>query len=314
MTKLFLSNSRVVLAAMLFVIAVSKPGFTQQLDAAQVKAELESVLHQRADAIVTGNDQLLRSFLSPSFKMKLSDNRIKTLQDMQDPPRLIDDNVVRTHTSTIKSLKWQQPVARLVVRHTSNLKQTLADGAIREVFTVAEQQESWIRVDQQWKLELIENISTKDSATFLNGKKISSSNVPVGRWQVTPNESDRSVLESGFGMLFIYRMNDKTLVKVPVFYSDTQVARMTGGSFLKMKLTAGKHTVRSDKGTPLTIDLQAGQIVYLVLDMEAGFPRGRGVLTLDESALGPLLYKSPREAKLNPLGADNIDDPTLVMN
>jgi hypothetical protein len=27
-----------------------------------------------------------------------------------------------------------------------------------------------------------------------------------------------------------------------------------------------------------------------------------------------LLYKSPREAKLNPLGADNIDDPTRIMN
>ena len=57
-----------------------------------------------------------------------------------------------------------------------------------------------------------------------------------------------------------------------------------------------------------------GQIVFLVLDMEAGFPRARGVLTLDESALGPVLYKSPREAKLNPLGADNIDDPIRIMN
>ena len=184
MTKIFLSNSRVVLTATLFVLTVSPRLFAQQLDIAQVRAELESVLRQRAEAMVTGNDQVLRSFFSPSFKMKLGDNRIKTLQDFQDPPRLIDANVVRTHTSTIKSLKWQQPIARLVVRHTSNLKQTLVDGSVREVFTVTEQNENWIRVEREWKLELIENISNKDAATFLNGKKISSSNIPVGRWQV----------------------------------------------------------------------------------------------------------------------------------
>lgn len=314
MAEQFLSNSRIVFAAMLFVLSVSTPGLAQQLDTAQVRAELEPVLRQRAEAMVTGNDQLFRSFFSPSFKVKLGDNRIKTLQDIQDPPRLIDDNVVQAHTAIIKSLKWQQPIARLVVRHTSNLKQTLADGSIREVLTVTEQQENWIRVNEQWKLDLIENISTKDAATILNGKKISSSNLVVGRWQVTPVASDRPVLESGFAILFIYRMNDKTLIKVPVFYEDSQVARMTGGSFLKMKLTPGKHTVRSDKGTPLTIELKAGQIVFLVLDIEAGFPRARGVLTLDDTALGPLFYKSPREGKLNPLGADNIDDPARIVN
>jgi hypothetical protein len=55
MTKLFLSNSRVVLAVMLFVLTVSRPLLAQELDAAQVRAELESVLRQRAEALGADN-------------------------------------------------------------------------------------------------------------------------------------------------------------------------------------------------------------------------------------------------------------------
>jgi hypothetical protein len=270
-------------------------------------------MHQRAEAIVSGNNELLLSFYAPTFKIKLN-NRTMTLQELKDGPRLEKDNSVRTHSTTIKNVKWESPVAKLVVRHSGSVTQTLKGSSVRELFTVTEQQEEWIRLNGQWKLKSIANVSIKDSATLLNGKKVSSSNAPVGSWQVPANESDRPILESGHGIIFIYRLNDKAVIRVPVVCDDAPLARMTGGTFLKVKLLPGKHTLRSDKGTPVAIDLQAGQIVFLLLDIEAGFPRGRGVLSLDESAVGPSLYKSPRDAKLNPLGAENIDDPTRIMN
>lgn len=285
----------------------------QQANAESARKELEAALNQRSQALERDDNASLLSFYSPSFKIRLGGNKVLTLQDLSKGPS-IESKSQRQHRSSIQSFKWNGAVAVLVVRHTDSVKQTLDDGSVREAFSVIEQREAWIPTSQGWKLELIDNLKVKESRTLQDGKKISSSNLPIVGGKVIPNSVDESVLREGYGIVFIYRLNDQTIVKSQVYCDDAKVARLTGGSFIKVKLLPGKHLLRSEKGNPVEVDIAAGKIVMLALKLDVGFPKARGVLSLDNTSLGASAYRLPRMLDLNPLGLDNVDDASRIIN
>jgi len=304
----------VVCAPLIALIAqVTLYGY-QNLDEATARRELEAVLNQRSKAMERDDSAGLLSFYSPSFKIRLGGNKVLTLQDLSKGVTVGGSRSERQHGSVIQSFKWNGTRAVVVVRHSDSLKQTLDDGSVRETFSVIEQREAWIPSSEGWKLELIDNLKVKESRTLLNGKKISSSSVPIVTANLTPNEIDEPVLREGYGIVFIYRLNDQTLVKSQVYCDDAKLARLTGGSFIKVKLLPGKHLLRSEKGNPIEVDIAAGTIVLLALKLDVGFPKARGVLSLDNTSLGASAYRLPRTLDLNPLGLDNVDDASRIIN
>lgn len=303
---------KLLLLTTLIVLLVAPSTGAQQPDASGARAELEVVLAQRSKAIQQNDYDLIRSFLSPTFMLKTDGGRIITLAHMEQAPRLIEEKGVREHAFVIRSFKLRADTAVIEIRHSNSVKQTTADGSPREALSVVEQREEWTKTKDGWKLQLIDHIKAKRSETVLNGKKISSSSTPLGKWQVTPNAEDETILKT-HGILFVYRMGDHTIVKAPLFLNDTSLARMTGGSYLKVKLAAGTHNLRSEKGEPISLLVEPGKLYFLVLKLETGFPKARGLLAVDGDSIGPTAYKFPKLLNLNPLGSDNIDDVAAIV-
>jgi hypothetical protein len=309
---MMLLSKRVFLSALLLLLL---PILTmgQQIEIKQARLELEAVLSQRSKALQQNDYQLLRSFLTTSFKVRNPNGLIITREHMEQAPRLVEDKGVREHSFVIREFKLKGSLAVIEIRHSNSLKQTTVDGSVREAISVSEQREEWIRSSDGWKLQLIDDISVKRSETLLNGKKISDQSTPLGTWEIVPNTVDEPVLKSGYGIVFIYRISDHVLIKAPIFCDDKQIARMTGGSYLKLKLAPGTHTLNSEKGDPVKMVIEAGKLYFLSAKVKTGFPKARGVLELDQDSIGPSAYKFPKFLKLNSLGSDNIDDALSVI-
>jgi hypothetical protein len=66
-----------------------------------------------------------------------------------------------------------------------------------------------------------------------------------------------------------------------IFVDDTQIARVSNGSHLTIKLTPGSHNIRSDdKSSAISLDAKAGQEYYIRVDEVMGMPKSHGRLTM----------------------------------
>lgn len=309
------SRSSVALIQMLILLlALSASAQTPTTNTAQVRIELTAVHNDWNAAVESGDVSRAHSFYDPNFMMRLQGGKFLTLSDIKQLARLtkIPEVIERKHTTEIQRLTLAGEDAILTVVHTDSETHKLSDGSIRRFFRVIRQQERWTKSKNEWKLSIVENIEPKKSEVTLNGRKVDGF-VPELATAVDPNADDRPILDSGFGLIFIYRLNDGALIKAPIYCNDEKVARMTGGSFLKIKLLPGKYALRSDKGVPVDVVIEAGKILFLALKLEAGFPKGRGSLRVDTSIIGAEGYKLPKLLDLTPLGLDNIDDNARVV-
>jgi Protein of unknown function (DUF2846)/Domain of unknown function (DUF4440) len=308
LTTLLISTSVFQLLAL--SSAASQP---RQISASQARIELTAVLAERNAALERDDLERVQAFYAPNFVWHAGHGKTITLQELNQLSTLAlrPTFLERKYTSEIQEVKPRGEDVVLTVEHTRFERMQYKDGAIRQHKQVAHQQETWIRQGSEWKLLFIDNIKVKQSESLVNGVKDREFMPEAG--SVTPNASDQPMLDAGNGLVFIYRIKDFTLVKAPVFCNEQKLASLTGGSFIKIKLSPGKYSFRSDKGEVIEVNVEAGKIQFLSVKLETGFPKGRGRLKNDTSVLGAQAYKLPRLLELNPLGNDNIDDHSKVV-
>jgi len=287
----------------------------ERVDEERVRTELAVVLAQRDDAAENGDIDRFLSFYAADFVWRLEGSRTLSRQEFEQVLRLGTGGEIleRKQRSTIKGIKVRGSDAVLNVQSESLVKQRLRDGSIKEATSSDEKRETWVKAEQGWKLKLIDNAKSKEMRTTVNGQRVDPIKAPSDTLTSAPNIEDQTVLQDEYALVFVYRLKDGTIVKTPVYCDDVRLAEMTGGSFIKAKLTPGKHSFRSEKGPAVDINIESGRIYFFALRLVTGFPKGRGVLEVDKSSAGPAAYKLPKLLELRPLGRDNIDDSSRVI-
>jgi hypothetical protein len=305
---------RTLLSSILLLLTLSSGAAQQpQLTASQARTELTAVLAERNAALERGDEERVRAFYAPNFMLRAGNGRTVTLQELEQLSKIAERPSVleRKYTSEIQEVKPRGADVVLMVEHTGFEKLQHKDGSVSQHKRLARQQETWIREGSDWKLLFIDNIKVRHSEVLLNGAKVAEFLPEAG--PVTPNAIDQPLLDGGNGLVFIYRMKDFALIKTPVFCNGQKLASLTGGSFIKVRLSPGKYSFRSEKGEPIEVNVEAGNIKFLSIKLETGFPKGRGRLKNDTTVLGAQAYKFPGLLELNPLGDDNIDDLSKVV-
>lgn len=293
--------------------SLQKPNETT-ISEGQARAEIERVLAERDAAAESGDVERLLSFFAPDFTVRVG-SRTLTRQETDQLMRMNAGGNILEHkrSSVIKSLKLRGVEAVLEIEYHSFIRQRLPDSSIKEATSIALHRETWVKTESSWRLRLIDKVKMEKSEATVNGKKVDPTSAPSSSGPVEPNTEDQSILSGGYGLVFVYRLNDGAIIKAPVYCDDVNVADMTGGSFIKAKLLPGKHTFRSEKGSAIDLNIEPGKIYFFVLKLKTGFPKGRGLLELDNTVAGRQNYKLPRLMNLRPLGRDNINDTAVVI-
>jgi uncharacterized protein (DUF849 family) len=77
-----------------------------------------------------------------------------------------------------------------------------------------------------------------------------------------------------------------------LFIDHAEVARITNGSCVTIKLTPGSHNIESDdKSSVISLDAKPGQDYFIRVDEIMGMPRSRGKLTMMSPEQGAPEYK-----------------------
>lgn len=294
--------------------ATQKPN-QERVDVERARTELAVVLAERDEAAEKHDTTRFLSFYASDFTWRIEGGRTLTRHETEQVIRLVTVGDILEHKqhSTIKSLKVRGNEAVLQVQDDSFIKQRLRDCSIKETKSSGTKRETWVKTDHGWKLRLLDNAKYKELQTTVNGQKIDPLKANNDPLIPEPNIEDLPVLQEGPALVFVYRLNDGTIVKTPLDCDDVRLAELTGGSFTKVKLMPGKHSCHSEKGPAIDINLESSKIYFLVIELAAGFPKGRGVLKVDTSGAGPTAYKLPRLMELRPLGRANIKEGSRVI-
>lgn len=287
----------------------------ERINEEHARTELAAVLAQRDQAAEKEDIERFLSFYAADFTWRLKGGLTLNRQETEQVLRLSTGGQILEHKqrSTIKSIKLRGREAVLDVQDDSFVKQRLQDDSIKETTSSGQKRETWVKTEQGWELKLIDNAKFKELQTTVNGQRVDPLKAPSNTETPAPNIGDQTVLQEGYALVFVYRLNDGTIVKTPVYCDDVRLAEMTGGSFIKAKLMPGKYSFHSEKGSAIDINIENGKIYFFVIKLAAGFPKGRGVLEVDTSSAGPYAYKLPKLLELRPLGRDNINDISRVI-
>jgi hypothetical protein len=86
----------------------------------------------------------------------------------------------------------------------------------------------------------------------------------------------------GQATLYIYRHRrfEGAALKPSVYVDDHEIARIENGRYFVAKVEPGKHSIRAnDKASGVEINMKAGALYYIRVDMQTGFWKGHGRLT-----------------------------------
>jgi hypothetical protein len=76
-------------------------------------------------------------------------------------------------------------------------------------------------------------------------------------------------------------------LKPSVFVDETKAGNMHNGNSIKVSVTPGSHRVYStDKSTGLDLDAKPGETYYIRIDIQTGFWKGHGGVTLVDPQQG----------------------------
>lgn len=89
--------------------------------------------------------------------------------------------------------------------------------------------------------------------------------------------------QGGKAALYVYRHHrfEGAALKPSVYVDDREMARIENGRYFVVKLEPGKHSVRSnDKASGVEVNMKPGAEYYIRVDMQTGFWKGHGRLTM----------------------------------
>jgi hypothetical protein len=135
-------------------------------------------------------------------------------------------------------------------------------------------------------------------------------NAPVSGKPVVAEKSSPAA-DAKMVQLHVYRQKRgiNSTFMPSIFVDDKQVARVSNGSHLTIKLSAGSHNIRSDdNSSAIALDAKAGQEYYIRVDEIVGL-KARGKLTMMTPEQGGPEYKleKPLEDK-HKIARDMIED------
>jgi hypothetical protein len=115
----------------------------------------------------------------------------------------------------------------------------------------------------------------------------------------------------GKATLYVYRHRrfEGAALKPSVYVDDNETARIENGRHFVVKLAPGKHSIRSnDKASGVDVNVKPGADYYIRVDMQTGFWKGHGRLTLIMPEQGEYEVKQTK-----PLNDVDVKDRELVV-
>jgi hypothetical protein len=117
--------------------------------------------------------------------------------------------------------------------------------------------------------------------------------------------------QEGKATLYVYRHRrfEGAALKPSVYVDDKEMARMENGRYFVVKLEPGKHSVRSnDRASGVEVNMKPGAEYYIRVDMQTGFWKGHGRLTMILPEQGEYEVKQAK-----PLNDADVKDRELVV-
>jgi hypothetical protein len=123
-----------------------------------------------------------------------------------------------------------------------------------------------------------------------------------------PSESSQPAAEAsrpapsapgGKASLYVYRHRrfEGAALKPSVYVDDKELARIENGRYFVVKLEPGKHSIRSnDKASGVEFNMKPGAEYYIRVDMQTGFWKGHGRLTMILPEQGEYEVKQTKSA------------------
>jgi hypothetical protein len=90
-------------------------------------------------------------------------------------------------------------------------------------------------------------------------------------------------------VILVYRQKRfaGAILNTSVFVDEIEIADMDNGTFLKVKVTPGEHTIHADeKKDAMVLPFEAGKTYYFRMALRAGFWKGHGKLEPVDPATG----------------------------
>lgn len=112
-----------------------------------------------------------------------------------------------------------------------------------------------------------------------------SSTAPANSSSVAPASS----ADQTQATVYFYRARrfQGSALKPSVYVDDAAVGRLHNGDVVKVDVAPGSHRVYSnDKSTGMDLDAKAGQTYYIRIDIQLGFLKGHGGVTLVDPQQG----------------------------
>ena len=101
------------------------------------------------------------------------------------------------------------------------------------------------------------------------------------------------------------------ILNTSVFVDDVEIADMDNGTYLKVKVISGEHTIRADeKRDEMVVSFEAGKIYYFRMGLAFGFWKGHGKLEPVDATTGA---KQFTEWKPKLVYAKDIRKPEMVV-
>jgi hypothetical protein len=308
-----------VMSNLFHLSGVAQTQSPDSLDKEQARKELEVVFAERNDAIQKGDKGKSHKFLSPDFIFKIPGGKTLTMPEIEKLALRDTGRSDSREEYVIEEVEVKNGAAMVKVRHKEFYKQRFRNGEMGEVAATNKRRETWVKTAEGWRLKLVDNMAYGDA--MLNGKPIKpkdlfkTSNLPLlddQSHQVNPE--DKTVLQDGQAIAFIYRFKDSAvLLQPPVYLNGQEIAQVRRGRYLKLKLAPGSYQLRSEKEPALSITVEAGRIYYFEVKLSPGFPKAHGQLVMDNGPIGSQINLVPHTMDMQPLEAGDIKDPSKVI-
>lgn len=128
---------------------------------------------------------------------------------------------------------------------------------------------------------------------------------------VVPAAAPAEAAESGWLLFYRQKRFAGAILNTSVFVDDVEVADMDNGTYLKVKVAPGEHTIHADeKKDAMVLPIEAGKTYYFRMALRAGLWKGHGKLEPVDEVTG---QKEFTEWKPKLVYAKDIRKPEMVV-
>jgi hypothetical protein len=126
-----------------------------------------------------------------------------------------------------------------------------------------------------------------------------------------PTAPSAEVTDSAFLLFYRQKRFAGAILNTSVFVDDVEIADMDNGTYLKVKVSPGEHTIHADeKKDAMVLPIEPGKTYYFRMALRAGLFKGHGKLEPVDETTG---QKEFTEWKPKLVYAKDIRKPEMVV-